>query len=274
MIKKNEILENLKSMKEDFCVYISRIYFRFFAQESGVRFVVLSKGRCGSTYLMRMLSSHPKIRVSEEILGTYILNKRVKERIKKLGCVFYLESFLQPLIGKTCAGVKILYFSLEKKWQEKNESLKLFKIEEYLRRHKDIKIVHLKRKNKLDVLRSTEVAQITKQWHYNKSEAIKNCGKINLSIEECWSFFKEIESQEVYYESLFREHDTFEVYYEDLIRNPQKTWSDLLKFICVNPHRLITKLKKINTLPLSESIENYEELKEFFSKTEYKIFFE
>lgn len=224
------------------------------------KFIIVSHARSGSNLLFNSLNSHPNIITEHEIFAAH--NRKIGEN-------FHL--ILNQLFKKTsenieAVGCKIFYYHLNQdEWQE------LVKIPE-------LKIIHLKRKNRLSTIVSMKVAFKTDQWGMNnESQKIDvSQKKVHLNHEYLKQSFENIDSWENDIKNIFAQHQSQDIYYEDLVSQSEKTLDNLFDFLNVNrisKEQIKMKLKKQNPEPLSELIQNYQELNEKFHNTPWEHYF-
>ena len=176
-----------------------------------------------------------------------------------------LESFL---------GVKMLYRNFERKYAERWGVKELPKVLDYLQAHRDIKIIHMKRRNRLRSLVSGKIAAHTKQFKLvDKKQPVKDI-QLELSIKECAWIFERVEQFERKYEEIFRDHQYSEVYYEDLVAHRERECNRLLEYLGARRRPLKTRLLKQNKRSLPEVVRNYDALKSHFAGTEWGVYFE
>jgi LPS sulfotransferase NodH len=224
---------------------------------------------------LSLLGSHSSIKRTVELFGEARLRKPdVREDIIRCGAVPYLESYLKVRLFKPVVGLKILYHQLEEKYAQHWGINDLGKVLEYLKSNKAIRVIHLKRRNRLRSMVSIKVAG------KNKVYAIRNDRKrnkeitIKLFMDECLKHFEDVDHWEKKYDNFFQDHSLLEVYYEDLTKNTQAECNRILDFLGVRFRALRAKTRKQNVRSLSEIIENYQELKGQFAGTEWEKFFD
>ncbi len=239
-------------------------------------FVIITKGRTGSTLLNSLFDSHPRIRVCGEVIGEYTLRQPdLRKEILELGALPYVKRCFNRADLESAVGIKILYYQVEHRYGQRWGVDGLPGVLNFLKSQRDIKIIHLKRRNRLKTFASGRVARLTKKYieYQEETENARNIN-INLTIDECERQFTRIGQWEKYYDDIFQEHKMLEVFYENLVAEQQTECNRLLDFLGVRRKPLSTRFKKQRTNPVSEVIENYEELKRHFSGTEWGRFFD
>jgi len=119
-----------------------------------VKFIVISRSRTGSTLLMRQLEAIPHSFVVGEVLG------------RSKGFLFW-KQFIGMFYGYHWKGVRIVGFKYF--YYHPVDNLKLTNnVFEYLKRNKEITIIHLIREDLFAVLLSRIIAKETGQWSKKK----------------------------------------------------------------------------------------------------------
>jgi hypothetical protein len=173
----------------------------------------------------------------------------------------------------------------------------------------DLRVVHLKRRNLLRMLVSTRLAQASGVWRLDGGQppapllhptswrrALRHPARaaaalarrlrpapaepappkkraLSLSAEECKAFFFKAHHQVEHFAGLFAGHPSVEVWYEDLLADRDAGFERVQSFLGVEPRRLSVTLSRQNPEPLSDLIENYEELRAAFVGTPAEPFF-
>lgn len=239
------------------------------------RFVIMSRGRTGSNLLSSLLRSHPAVRVHGEVVGEFVLrDPDQKAEILAVGPREYVKRCLDRALFESTIGVKFLYYQLERDYEETWGVPGLTGVGEFLRSEPDIKVIHLKRLNRLETLTSIRVAAVTKEYQTRNRSSSANHVRISLAPGDCEEEFNRIGRWERNYDEFFKDHETFDACYETLVAKWQEEFDRILDFLGVRRRILRTSMQKQRSKHLSETIENYEELKANFSGTEWSAFFE
>lgn len=240
------------------------------------KFVIICRKRTGSNFLVSLLQSHPKIRAFGEVFGdeeqihwgypSYssekVLQTRKKDPTKFLDKIVFRD-FLK---STEAVGFKLLY------QEEQNFSEKT--ICEYLKKIKNLNVIHLKRRNILANYISWQIAKKTDVWillkHQNNHKP-----KLEIDYEDCLNYFQKTKALEKEHESFFDKHSRqiHTLYYEDLVANTEKEIQGIQQFLGVESLPLIHYTRKQEQRPLKEIITNYDELKEKFADTPWQTFF-
>jgi LPS sulfotransferase NodH len=260
-MKNNQILNYKINKKiEKLKLYLSKKLDYVLANNKYEKFILISHARSGSNLVINAFKSHPHLEVAHEIFAGH--NRNIGESF---------EPILENLFNKKprsikAVGCKIFYYHLTNEEWEKISSIS------------DLKVIHLKRKNRLRTITSLKIAFKTDQWGISKkSEGIEKDKKlIRLDFDEVLKKIEEIDSWERQTEERFKNHSLKNIYYEDLAANPHDTIMDLVKFLGINNLEVPIQIKnkKQNLESLEELIENYQELKEKFKNTSWFYYFE
>lgn len=236
------------------------------------RFIILTTQRSGSTWLVDMLNKLEGVIVYGELFLR-------RERKWDSGAVdfprffeydspsplFPLFSYLSDLFSKPASiGFKLMYR------QMLHPGMLL-----YLLTHRKLHIIHLIRKNHLDVIISKERMRVTGQAHVIKDKDIPIKKKIALDPAKLLQRIR-AERRQINIVRLFLkllQSKKVEVYYEDLVHSPAaiKELFEFLKIINIDqiPE---SDLVKISQGTYQEVIENYDEVKQVLEHSEFAEF--
>lgn len=239
------------------------------------KFIILTTARTGSSHLVYLLDSHPNIVSMGEIYNEVkIWNLPEKSLLRKIPHLKKLrdwqpEAFLKFLIfHKYPSQIKAVGFKLLYIQTQDSPGKKLLR---YISAQNEIKIIHLKRMNMLEMFISNLMAIKTGIWTSNDGRY----PKIRFSIKpaECQVFFMYVEAQQKLFSRLFRYHQILDVSYENLVDKPQYEFNSIQTFLGVKTHQLMPKIQKLNHRAMRDIVSNYEPLKQQFRKTKWSKFF-
>ncbi len=149
---------------------------------------------------------------------------------------------------------------------------------DYIRRHEDLKIIHLFRANLLDCFLSIQTAETTAVWEIELDEPSTHEQPIlRIAPDTCERYFSNLASQrkKVASELFSPERQVLRVEYErDVLGNFDETLHRMQDFLGLAPQALPQLLRKQATAPTRTRIENYAELRRRFGATEFAQFFE
>lgn len=222
------------------------------------KFVVITRARTGSNFLVSSLNSHPNILANRELFR--VLNGKSCAQV-------WEKTFSNKPKNINVVGFKIFYYH---PLDSEDRS-----VWDRLAADKKIKLIHLKRENLLRTVLSGKIALKTNVW-YKKTFGTKvklADKKLSLNPDECIQEFKKIKEWESNIDNIFSEHSKLEISYEKMVTDPD-TLSEVLDFLGVEQKPLKTSHKKQNKEPLSQLIENYDEFSNKLSKTEWHYLLE
>lgn len=263
---------------------ISYVHLKNLALDTGVldghsaytRYIILGRGRSGTNFLRTSLNSHSQIVAFGELfMGQNNINWGVRGYRKSKSMLTLIQNdpikFLEKKVFRkypkqtSAVGFKIFYDHAQ------DEDWKL--IWTHLKKQKDLKVIHLRRKNILKIVLSTErVRQGSKA--INMTGAQESKSPVVLDYDECLRAFKNIPNQKKEYDLLFKDHHKIDVVYEKLTKNYEEQMKRIQEFLGVDYEIVKPATYKQTRLPLSQAIANYSELKEKFTGTPWEEFFE
>ncbi len=272
------------------------------------KFIIVCGIRTGSTMLCSLLGHHTQTLVFFELFHRHFgstpfnvpgyrnksLDKRIVELRNSDPVKFINTEVYKPLPKKIQAvGFKLLYTQARKNppWWESSEFDRWWKdvgrppslcsaksdLWAYLKEDTDIAIIHLKRKNLLRSKVSGKTAQKTGNWGIGATGGLGNPSKtvkFELDFDECLQDFEAHRRMEDETDEFFANHRVLSVSYEDLVGTPTQTTNEIQGFLGLDIQALTTETKKQASKPLSDIIQNYQELKDAFSKTPWIQLFE
>jgi hypothetical protein len=117
----------------------------------------------------------------------------------------------------------------------------------WLRDTRDIKVIHLTRRNLLKRYASqfiaTKITNVFNVWEGTDAPAAP---RITLSPAECEREFLHTEQRYDRFDKLFQKHDVFNLTYEELIDDKERYLTEIQAFLGLEPVALRTGMKKIN----------------------------
>ena len=280
------------------------------ADQGLVRFLVLGNARTGSYMLVQALNSHSAITCFSELFQgelDYVDFNVAGYRNDDAELRALRDSdpkrFLRERIfsglpeGTRASGFKLLYTHV---WGFAG-------LLEHLVEDADLRIVHLKRRNRLRMLVSTLMAERTGVWQVDSGfapERLRDLAfwkrvvakptrvvaalrrwrasrqpppekqSLVITPDMCREFFFRAAHEEQHFAKLFTQHPICEVFYEDIIAKRDATLHDVQSFLAVRPKRLSVTLQRQNPEPLRELIANYDELYREYKDTPAEAFFD
>ena len=267
-----------------------------------VRFIVLTAGRTGSTWLTQALNSHPEIvcfgdvfKVSVGRVGFgvdgYDDFSAQDQALRKRD----FKSFLQERIFCDHGPrVRAVGFKLE--YSTVYEAAGLL---EHLASDHEIQVIHLQRYNLLRAFISLRLTQETGRLHQQPLRvgwrrlmaALRHPGQaverlraraatrsyaptgLTLTKEDCERFIRRVRWTQGHHNKLFADHERMDVLYEEMAREPQSIFGKVQQFLGVQAQPLSYSQQPLNVAPMRELLANYDELREAFRDTQYAWMF-
>ena len=243
------------------------------------RFVVLSTQRSGSTWVVDMLTSHPRVVAYSELFmhggqgtprwgqekdlpywQTFIADKRGGRLARPVHLWRYLGQALEERPGVDAIGFKLMYSQLTRISRPLMPALWL----------KRVRIIHLIRRNALDVVLSKEAGAARQgKLHARDGDQVERV-RLNLDTQSLLRRMtlheRGIAGARVRFRKVGLPYT--EVIYEDLAAD-EGGFAELFEFLGVEPAPVTSSLQKLNPTSHEELIENYGEVREALEGTEF-----
>ena len=231
---------------------LQRAYFRLAGHQVDQRFAIVSNARTGSNYLLDGLRTSPAVRMYHEIFASH--NRTVGKDFENiLSTVYQYESNSTRLVG-----FKVFYNHLTNEEWEK------------LVKCKELKIIHLTRRNRLRTVISLEIAFKTGRWtNASNKEGLKE-RRVSLDPVKLIKRLEQIEEGEAATRARFYDRPVLEVVYEDLVRSPREGFEAVGAYLGVDgidPGKI--RLKRQNPERLEQLIINYHEVATALQNTRF-----
>jgi len=240
------------------------------------RFIILGRSRTGSNFLRGLINDNPQfVSVGEIFRNTdqidwdsnlFENNKIVLETYQR-DPVTFLNKYLFrkfPLDIKA-VGFKLFYYHAQKP--------PFNNIWKYLEDQNQIHILHIKRKNMLQTHVSRLKANQNDKW-VNTNGEIEQQISVRVDPTECIKDFEQTKKWETDADNLFKNHPKLEIFYEDLSNDYESIMKNVQDFLGVNYFPVRPGTHKQSNLPLSQTISNFVELKDYFKNSKYAVFFD
>ncbi len=235
------------------------------------KFIILSSGRAGSNLLVSLMKSHPGIFQHSEILGEFQLESQlIRRRISKVGVNAYLDRRLSRIGFEKAIGLKLLYGNLEARYGEVRGVPGVEHLLEHVLKNPNIRVIHLRREDKLALLVSIRLANELRQWvsgGYGDTT-------IEMPVEWVTQKFEWLEAWEARIAQLFPASRLHQMTYEQLAGNTETEMRRLFSFLDLEPAETQSRMSKQNKRTKSEIIENFEELRSAFSGSRFAPLFD
>jgi LPS sulfotransferase NodH len=243
------------------------------------RFVVLSTQRSGSTWVVDMLTSHPQVVAYSELFmhggvgtpkwgkekdlpywQTYIADKRGGRLTRPYWLWRYLGQALDERPGADVIGFKLMYSQLTSIAKPLMPALWL----------KRVRIIHLVRRNALDVVLSKKAGEARRGvLHAHEGQEVESV-RVRLSTDDLMKLLtaheRAIAGARVRFKKVGLPYR--EVVYEDLVAD-EAGFASLFEFLGVEPAPVSSSLQKVNPTEHEELIENYGEVRNALDGTKY-----
>lgn|GEM_PF-1934106 len=215
-------------------------------------FSIVSMGRSGSTFLQRLLDSHPEICC----LGEMISKHAPYGKLSGVPVKTYVEN--------TLFGTQQGVLGFKMPWDHILDYPEVFGVFRDL----GFRLIFLKRVNKLDQFISMKLAQQTGVWD---SSATYPEQSVDASFEELYRFMVTSTHVDYFLEQMCKTFPCISVTYEDLVAG--KGYTELQDFLGVAHHPLRPQTVRSRTLPRRKALKNYDQLVKRFAGTAFSAFF-
>jgi hypothetical protein len=187
---------------------------------------------------------------------------------RRIAPVDFLESFVfrgyrQDL---QAVGFKIFPDHLEKLWFRR--------IWTWLQTEPDLKLIHIKRCNKLDVYLSLVRAQVSGNWSVDWPVKRTETGPVRLDPAKCRQAFERSERLDQLLEKKVPRANLISMEYDEVCENQDSHLRRLQEHLGLPVQPIAPGILKQRTRSLRESIANYDELYGAFRGTRWGHFFD
>lgn len=231
---------------------------RLFGNKNYKKFIIITYARTGSNLLMSYMDSHKNVEAKGELF--------------------------RNLEGKTTKQVWNGFFNYKNR-KISNAGFKLFythpfhtddrSVWEIIENDRDIRIIHLVRKNKLRTYISGEIAKKTDKWTRKKNSKIStNDKRLEIDFSDFETRVSKIDQFEKEARERFKNHDFLEVCYEDLVSEKDNTMNAIFDFLSVERSLSKTSYKKQNSESLKDLVINFDDFVSNLSKSEFSYLLE
>lgn len=248
-----------------------------FGHTNYTRFIILGRSRVGSNFLRGLLNSHSQIHTFGEIFQNkdeigwggmpgYAQHPKDKQLFLQQPVEFIEKKLFHPFPSHIAAvGFKIFYYhASDENWAP---------VWQYLQNDRDLKVLHIKRRNILKTHLSRQRAIQTDTWVNTSGDRKAAPPPVTLSYDDCLADFEQTRAWEEQYDQLFAAHDTMEIIYEELAANHAHIMTRVQNFLNVTPEQCAPQTYKQARQPLSQAIVNYKQLRDQFAGTPWQSFF-
>ncbi len=241
-------------------------------------FILLCHARSGSNLISLSLGKHGAVKMFGEIF--HASDQEARTSLPKRLHPPHMRSDAAQFLGQEI-------FDQRPPWPNRARGFKIFYEHAranptqkaawaYLVDRKDIKVIHLTRRNLLDCKLSLEVALRNGEWFVSSGEqsSATSIERFSLSPWDCQQYFGQILSSKLWAQEVFAGHPTLTLEYErDLRGDFAGTMARVFAFIDVPDVPVAQQLVKQQTGRPADRILNYEELRRWFEHTLYEEYF-
>lgn len=223
-----------------------------------LRFIILSRSRTGSNLLASLLNSHPRIRTAGEIFAR-LLDEDPLERLDR---AFGPEA---PRVG--ARGFKIFYYHpLDREGSTLWDRLAAMR---------DVRVIHLTRRNVLRTLLSRKIAGNSDAWQaLRPGPSDTDARQVEMTVDELETGFEQTRNWEQDAVHRFHAHPFLQISYEELAGDPRAAVRRVFEFLGLEDCEPSTRLRQQNPENLRRLIRNYDELKGAFAGSRWQGYFE
>jgi LPS sulfotransferase NodH len=246
------------------------------------RFIILTHGRAGSTYLQHLLSSHPLVACDDEIFNVSNTGENSFYSFSKHQHPTLSYFFLRESISRSSLNLPLAYLFKEylKKFYSKEKEKTGFRLIYdqllYYRPLVDwvtqehIPIIHLQRSNPLKAIISLIKARETGVYTAT-SQSLVNEQKFKINPTQVLNQLNKLLKEKSQCQSLLRDNPMLNLTYEDLFEDQSPTIQRIMDFLGItDPLFHMPDIVKLNPEKISELLENYEEVKQALSGTRWE----
>ena len=217
-----------------------------YALRVSVRFVILCLGRTGSSHLQSLLDSHPSIRCFGELFSdkaparspAFVNSPYEDEAV-------YLEHIVRESESPV-VGFKLPMNSIK----ARPESARLVAGDHAMR------VIRLSRGNRLAQLISQRLQHATRVSHSLQGGYAS--ATVHIDVDWAVRALERAEEHELELDRLADEHPCHRILYEEL--GGREPLEEVQRFLGVEPAALRSWFEKLRRQPLSETVENWDEL--------------
>ncbi len=257
---------NIKDIKRPF----KRIKRRLHAYSTGLlransqlppnKFIIFGQGRTGSNLVQSLVNVHPDVRCDSEILLPGMIGKLLWPKLYINGCALKQHQstygFLLKLThlpeGQGIDNIEFISYLTEQGW----------------------KIIYTQRRNFMKQIISAIIAINRHQWHDVSDNPLKD-KKFYIDLEELFEGLRRKETQTATEMEILQNLPHLKIIYEDELLESQwhqQTADKIFEYLGVSSVSVQASLKKTTPKDLAQIVENYDEIVEAVSKTDYAHF--
>ncbi len=232
-------------------------------------FVICCAERTGSNLLVSMLRSHPEIGAAGEIFNGRHLDDPIPwppvwdrddlVALRKTDKNAMLAELGQIATGQRLGafGFKLMYYQAERNPE----------VVDFLQGIPDLRVIHIKRHNRLRRFLSHTRAQQSDKWKNSAKDGARKPAPrpVHIDFRLCVRDYLVHMNKERLIDETFANKSIHHVSYEDLESDPQSVAVAVLDFLGLPPRDLELGERKTGTDPLKDAIRNHDELRAMFA---------
>jgi len=257
-----------------------------------VKFIILGYQRTGTSVINEAIAQHPELKIAKEVL-----NARPTEEISGINIQNYLQKIynissfaLQPREHGFLDSFFLRQDMLDEAPHDLSKFIEImlseyngFKIIydqiantnvvwSYLQQYKNLKVIHLIRRNYLEILISLHLSRQTNIWNTAKMHSFSfPPRKLTVNCQKLSMFFEHLEQQTEYFDKMFNNHDILHINYQSIFQW-QETMNRIQQFLEIPVRELSAKFIKMNHNHFYW-IENFDEVKNYFKNSKWNYMF-
>lgn len=223
-----------------------------------IRFVIFAQGRTGSTLLTSTLDNHPQITCQDEILST-----------PRAFPIRFVENAARASAAH-CFGFHVKIYQLTS-WQRVEDVAGWLATVQ----KRGWKIIYLRRENLLRHVLSNVFAEAAGAYHHRIGEQTRRPDRIALSLGRLHHGIEERRRQGLAERAALAGLDHLELVYERDLESPEtqaETFARIQSYLGVKTFQLSPPLSKAVAKPLTELLDNFDEVQAALSGTSDEAF--
>jgi LPS sulfotransferase NodH len=245
------------------------------------KFIILTHGRAGSTFLQQLLDSHPSVECHDEIFNVsntnvnsfynfcrrhyptlcyFFLREKLANSLLNFPLAFLFRRYINQIsnvdntVGFRLVYDQLLYYRPLRNWVTKNK----------------IPVIHLHRVNLLKAAVSLLKAQESGVYVATSRSTMKP-QKINLSPQWILSTLDTLVKQKSKCENIIRNSPILSLAYENFFEDQPLAVAEIIKFLGIkDPSFKKPDVVKLNPEKMIDFLENYEEVKQALVGTRWE----
>ena len=254
-------------------------------------FIIICESRTGSSMLTTSLQSHREICMHGEILQfrqfSHLFDAPADDILEFFGLDYdtpgsIIDLLRDELVNSPLNYVKKYGFHVGRfkktgfkfKYEEMSHNL-FTEVKDFMANQKEIKIIHLKRKNLWKRFKSSFIAQnITHEFNSTDSRIKVDTNRLfKIKIKEIKKSFDKSLKWQSEFDELFSEHQVLNITYEEILKNKQLSFDKVTDFLEIKNQTWQPWTKKIKNTNEDDLIKNIQDIRDYFENTHYEKYF-